>query len=337
MIQKNWQELIKPNKVDFLTQGSKNKITVVAEPLERGYGLTLGNALRRVLLSSLRGAAVTAVQIDGVLHEFSSINGVREDVTDIVLNVKEIAIRMEGDGPKRMVVRKEGPGVVTAGDIQTVGDVEILNPDHVICTLDEGAEIRMEFTVNTGKGYVPADRNRAEDAPIGLIPVDSLYSPVRKVSYKIENTREGQVLDYDKLILNVETNGSVSGEDAVAYAARILQDQLAIFVNFDEPQKEAPQEQVAELAFNPALLKKVDELELSVRSANCLKNDNIVYIGDLIQKTEAEMLRTPNFGRKSLNEIKEVLASMGLHLGMEIPTWPPENIEDLAKRYEDQY
>lgn len=337
MIQKNWQELIKPNKVEFLTSGSHTHATVVAEPLERGYGLTLGNALRRVLLSSLRGAAVTAVQIDGVLHEFSSIPGVREDVTDIVLNVKEIAIRMEGEGPKRMVVRKEGPGVVTAGDIQTVGDVEILNPDHVICTLDEGAEIRMEFTVNTGKGYVPADRNRAEDAPIGLIPVDSLYSPVRKVSYKVENTREGQVLDYDKLTLNIETNGAVSGEDAVAYAARILQDQLAIFVNFEEPQKEAPQEQEAELAFNPALLKKVDELELSVRSANCLKNDNIVYIGDLIQKTEAEMLRTPNFGRKSLNEIKEVLASMGLHLGMEIPTWPPENIEDLAKRYEDQY
>lgn len=337
MIQKNWQELIKPNKVEFLTSGSHTHATVVAEPLERGYGLTLGNALRRVLLSSLRGAAVTAVQIDGVLHEFSSIPGVREDVTDIVLNIKEIAIRMEGEGPKRMVVRKEGPGVVTAGDIQTVGDVEILNPDHVICTLDEGAEIRMEFTVNTGKGYVPADRNRAEDSPIGLIPVDSLYSPVRKVSYKVENTREGQVLDYDKLTLNIETNGAVSGEDAVAYAARILQDQLAIFVNFEEPQKEAPQEQEAELAFNPALLKKVDELELSVRSANCLKNDNIVYIGDLIQKTEAEMLRTPNFGRKSLNEIKEVLASMGLHLGMEIPTWPPENIEDLAKRYEDQY
>ncbi|MBN9045436.1 MAG: DNA-directed RNA polymerase subunit alpha [Rhizobiales bacterium] len=337
MIQKNWQELIKPNKVEFITSGSRTHATVVAEPLERGFGLTLGNALRRVLLSSLRGAAVTAVQIDGVLHEFSSIPGVREDVTDIVLNIKEIAIRMEGEGPKRMVVRKEGPGVVTAGDIQTVGDVEILNPDHVICTLDEGAEIRMEFTVNTGKGYVPADRNRAEDAPIGLIPVDSLYSPVRKVSYKIENTREGQVLDYDKLTLNIETNGSVTGEDAVAYAARILQDQLSIFVNFEEPQKEVPQEQVAELAFNPALLKKVDELELSVRSANCLKNDNIVYIGDLIQKTEAEMLRTPNFGRKSLNEIKEVLASMGLHLGMEIPSWPPENIEDLAKRYEDQY
>ncbi len=337
MIQKNWQELIKPNKVEFITSGSRTHATVVAEPLERGFGLTLGNALRRVLLSSLRGAAVTAVQIDGVLHEFSSIPGVREDVTDIVLNIKEIAIRMEGDGPKRMVVRKQGPGAVLAGDIQTVGDVEILNPDHVICTLDEGAEIRMEFTVDTGKGYVPADRNRAEDAPIGLIPVDSLYSPVKKVSYKVENTREGQVLDYDKLTMTIETDGSISGEDAVAFAARILQDQLGLFVNFDEPQKEVAAEAVTELAFNPALLKKVDELELSVRSANCLKNDNIVYIGDLIQKTEAEMLRTPNFGRKSLNEIKEVLAAMGLHLGMEVPDWPPENIEDLAKRYEDQY
>ena len=336
MIQKNWQELIKPNKIEFSSK-KKTLTTLVAEPLERGFGLTLGNALRRVLLSSLRGAAVTAVQIDGVLHEFSSIAGVREDVTDIVLNIKEIAIRMEGDGPKRMVVRKQGPGAVTAGDIQTVGDVEILNPDHIICTLDEGIEIRMEFTVDTGKGYVPAERNRAEDAPIGLIPVDSLYSPVKKVSYKVENTREGQVLDYDKLTMTIETNGSITGEDAVAFAARILQDQLGLFVNFDEPQKEVAQEQVTELAFNPALLKKVDELELSVRSANCLKNDNIVYIGDLIQKTEAEMLRTPNFGRKSLNQIKEVLAAMGLHLGMEVPDWPPENIEDLAKRYEDQY
>jgi DNA-directed RNA polymerase subunit alpha len=336
MIQKNWAELIKPNKLEIVSS-SPTKAVIVAEPLERGYGLTLGNALRRVLLSSLQGASVTAVQIDGVLHEFSSIAGVREDVTDMVLNIKEIAVRMEGDGPKRMVVRKEGPGVVTAGDIQTVGDVEILNPEHVICTLDDGAEIRMELTVNTGKGYVPADRNRAEDAPIGLIPIDSLYSPVRKVSYKIDATREGQVLDYDKLTLTIETNGAVTPEDALAYAARIVQDQLSIFVNFDEPVKEVVEEEVQELAFNPALLKKVDELELSVRSANCLKNDNIVYIGDLIQKTESEMLRTPNFGRKSLNEIKEVLAGMGLHLGMEVPTWPPENIEDLAKRYEDAY
>jgi len=338
VIHKNWQELIKPNKLE-VTPGSdpKRLATVVAEPLERGFGLTLGNALRRVLLSSLQGAAVTAVQIDGVLHEFSSIAGVREDVTDIILNIKEISIKMQGEGPKRMVVRKTGPGIVTAGDIQTVGDIEVLNPELVLCTLDDGAEIRMEFTVNTGKGYVAADRNRAEDAPIGLIPVDSIYSPVKKVSYRVENTREGQVLDYDKLTLTVETDGSLRPDDAVAYAARIVQDQLSIFVNFEEPQKETVSEAIPELAFNPSLLKKVDELELSVRSANCLKNDNIVYIGDLIQKTEAEMLRTPNFGRKSLNEIKEVLAQMGLHLGMEVTNWPPENIEELAKRYEDHY
>ncbi len=337
-IQKNWQELIKPNKLEIAPgTDAKRFATVVAEPLERGFGLTLGNALRRVLLSSLQGAAVKAVQIDGVLHEFSSIAGVREDVTDIVLNIKEVAIRMQGEGPKRMVVRKQGPGVVTAGDIQTVGDIEILNPELVLCTLDEGAEIRMEFTVDNGKGYITADRNRPEDAPIGLIPIDSLYSPVKKVSYRVENTREGQVLDYDKLTLSVETNGSIRAEDAVAYAARILQDQLSIFVNFEEPQKPVAEATIPELAFNPALLKKVDELELSVRSANCLKNDNIVYIGDLIQKTEAEMLRTPNFGRKSLNEIKEVLAQMGLHLGMEVPNWPPENIDELAKRYEDHY
>ena len=335
MIHHNWQELIKPTK---LAISSENNIGVlVAEPLERGFGLTLGNALRRILLSSLQGAAVTSVQIDGVLHEFSSIAGVREDVTDIILNVKELAIRMRSEGAKRMVVRKQGQGAVTAGDIQTVGDIEILNPDLVLCTLDEGAEIRMEFTVDTGKGYIAAERNRPEDAPIGLIPVDSLFSPVRKVSYKTENTREGQVLDYDKLTLRLETDGSITPEDAVAFAARILQDQLSVFINFEEPEKEIVQEQSQELEFNPALLKKVDELELSVRSSNCLKNDNIIYIGDLILKTEQKMLSTANFGRKSLNEIKEVLASMGLHLGMEVPSWPPENIEELAKRYDDQY
>ena len=338
MINKNWQDLIKPNSLD-IKSGSDERRTasVVAEPLERGFGLTLGNALRRVLLSSLQGAAVTSVQIDGVLHEFSSIPGVREDVTDIVLNIKEIAVRMEGEGPKRITLRKHGPGVVTAADIQTVGDIEILNPELVICTLDDEADIRMEMTVDTGKGYVPAERNRPEDAPIGLVPVDSLYSPVKKVSYRVENTREGQVLDYDKLILSLETDGSVAPDDALAFAARILQDQLSIFVNFEEPSKEVVEDVAPELSFNPALLKKVDELELSVRSANCLKNDNIVYIGDLIQKTEAEMLRTPNFGRKSLNEIKEVLAGMGLHLGMDVNSWPPDNIDELAKRFEDQY
>jgi DNA-directed RNA polymerase subunit alpha len=338
VIQKNWQELIKPNKLEVAPGHDPKRVaTVVAEPLERGFGTTLGNALRRVLLSSLQGAAVTSVHIDGVLHEFSSIPGVREDVTDIILNIKTIAIKMQGDGPKRMGLRKTGPGTVTAGDINTVGDVQILNPELVLCTLDEGAEIRMEFTVATGKGYVPAERNRAEDAPIGLIPVDSLYSPVKKVSYKVENTREGQILDYDKLTMTIETNGAVTPEDSVAYAARIVQDQLSVFVNFEEPRKEEAAVAAPQLPFNPALLKKVDELELSVRSANCLKNDNIVYIGDLIQKSEAEMLRTPNFGRKSLNEIKEVLASMGLHLGMEVPGWPPENIEDLAKRFEEHY
>ncbi|GGE47457.1 DNA-directed RNA polymerase subunit alpha [Agaricicola taiwanensis] len=338
MIQKNWQDLIKPSKLEISAGADSKRIaTVVAEPLERGFGVTLGNSLRRILLSSLQGAAVSSVQIDGVLHEFSSIAGVREDVTDIVLNIKDIAIRMQGEGPKRLTLKKTGPGVVTAGDIQVSGDTEVLNPDLVLCTLDEGADVRMELTVETGKGYVTAERNRPEDAPIGLIPIDSLFSPVKKVSYKVENTREGQILDYDKLTMTIETNGSVSPEDALAYAARILQDQLEIFLNFEEPKKEAAESTIPELAFNPAFLKKVDELELSVRSANCLKNDNIVYIGDLVQKSEAEMLRTPNFGRKSLNEIKEVLAQMGLHLGMEVPGWPPENIEELAKRFEEHY
>jgi DNA-directed RNA polymerase subunit alpha len=338
VIQKNWQDLIKPSKLNVTPHDDGKRVaTLIAEPLERGFGVTLGNALRRVLLSSLQGAAIVSVQIDGVLHEFSSIPGVREDVTDIILNVKAIAIKMQGDTAKRLTLRKQGPGLVRAGDIAVSGDVQVLNPDLVICSLDDGAEIRMEFVVKTGKGYVPADRNRSEDSPIGLIPVDSLYSPVKKVSYRIENTREGQILDYDKLIMTVETNGGVSPEDSVAYAARILQDQLEVFVNFEEPRREEEKSAMPELAFNPALLKKVDELELSVRSANCLKNDNIVYIGDLIQKTESEMLRTPNFGRKSLNEIKEVLATMGLHLGMEVTGWPPENIEELAKRFEEHY
>ena len=338
MVQANWQNLIKPSKLQVEIGHNASTATLVAEPLERGFGLTLGNALRRILLSSLQGAAVTSIQIDGVLHEFSSIPGVREDVTDIVLNVKSLAIKMPADaGVKRLTLRASGPGEVKASQITQVADVEILNPDLVLCTLDQGASIRIEFTVASGKGYVPADKNRPDDAPIGLIPVDSLFSPVRKVSYKVENTREGQILDYDKLTMTVETNGALSAETAVGLAARILVDQLGTFIGFEEPTEAKKDEPKPELAFNPALLKKVDELELSVRSANCLKNDNIVYIGDLVQKTEAEMLRTPNFGRKSLNEIKEVLSNMGLHLGMEIPNWPPENIEDLVKRLEEPY
>ena len=338
MIQNNWQELIKPTKLDIVPgTNPARRATIVAEPLERGFGLTLGNALRRVLLSSLQGWAVTAVQIDGVLHEFSSIPGVREDVTDIVLNIKSMGLRMGGDTAKRLTLTAEGPGEVTAGNIDTGHDVEIMDPDLVICTLDEGTKLNMELSVEGGKGYVPASLNRPEDSPIGLIPIDAVFSPVRKVAYKVDNTRVGQATDYDKLSIEVTTDGSVTPEDAVALAARILQDQLQLFVNFEEPHLARPEEVHEELPFNKHLLRKVDELELSVRSANCLKNDNIIYIGDLVQKTEAEMLRTPNFGRKSLNEIKEVLTQMGLNLGIEITDWPPENIEDMAKKLEEPY
>jgi DNA-directed RNA polymerase subunit alpha len=353
---KNWQEMKKPNALEKRAAGgdSRRRATFVAEPLERGFGLTLGNSLRRVLLSSLQGAAVTSMRIEGVLHEFSSLAGVREDVTDIVLNVKQIALRMEGDQPKRIQLSATGPGEVTARQIATTGDMEVMNPELVICHLDEGATVNMELTVEVGKGYVPAAANRPADAPIGLVPVDALYSPVRQVSYKVENTRVGQELDYDKLTLTVETDGTITPDDALAYAARILQDQLQLFVHFDEGMTlGAGVPMHAGMAhggmgpggmdvdhdanqLNRYLLKKVDELELSVRSANCLKNDNIIYIGDLVQKTEAEMLRTPNFGRKSLNEIKEVLSSMGLRLGMDIPGWPPENIEEMAKKLEQE-
>jgi DNA-directed RNA polymerase subunit alpha len=338
VIQKNWQELIKPNKLNIESgEDQRRTATIVAEPLERGFGVTLGNALRRVLLSSLQGAAVTSIRIDGVLHEFSSIPGVREDVTDLILNIKQLALTMHGEGPKRMTLKAKGPGEVTASQIQATADIEIMNPDLVLCHLDEGANLNIELEVNNGKGYVAAHLNRKEDDPIGVIPVDSIFSPVRRVSYKVDNTRVGQQTDYDRLSMTVETNGAVKPEDSVALAARILQDQLKLFINFEEPQQALAERVEDELPFNKNLLRKVDELELSVRSANCLKNDNIIYIGDLVQKTEAEMLRTPNFGRKSLNEIKEVLAQMGLHLGMEIPNWPPENIEELAKKLEEPF
>jgi DNA-directed RNA polymerase subunit alpha len=355
---KNWQELKKPNALEKKAGGGdvRRKASFVAEPLERGFGMTLGNSLRRVLLSSLQGAAVTSIKIEGVLHEFSSLAGVREDVTDIVLNIKQVALKMEGEGPKRLTLSATGPGEVTAGQISCPGDIEVTNPNLVICHLDDGATLNMELTADIGKGYVPAAANRPVDAPIGLIPVDSLYSPVRQVAYKVENTRVGQELDYDKLTLTIETDGTVQPEDALAYAARILQDQLQLFVHFDDAMVPSQPSGMMGGAMpmggemgmgaggtttdtnqlNRYLLKKVDELELSVRSANCLKNDNIIYIGDLVQKTEAEMLRTPNFGRKSLNEIKEVLASMGLRLGMDIPGWPPENIEEMAKKLEQE-
>ncbi|OFW84015.1 MAG: DNA-directed RNA polymerase subunit alpha [Alphaproteobacteria bacterium GWF2_58_20] len=337
-MQKNWQELIRPEKLEIeANQDGVCSAVVTAEPLERGFGMTIGNALRRILMSSLQGAAVTAIRIDGVLHEFSSIPGVREDVTDLVLNVKNVALRMHAEGARHLKLTAHGPGEVKAGQIETTGDIEIMNPDLVLCNLDKGATLNMELTVQTGKGYRPAAENRPEDAPIGLIPVDSIFSPVRRVSYKIENTRVGQETDYDKLILSIETDGSVAPDDAVALAARIMQEQMQVFINFQEPVAQESAETKDDLPFNRHLLRKVDELELSVRSANCLKNENIVYIGDLVLKSEAELLKTPNFGRKSLNEIKEVLSQLGLHLGMPVPGWPPENIEELARKLEEPF
>ena len=332
---KNWKSLIKPAKLEVQLSDDKSYAKIIAEPLEKGYGLTLGNSLRRILLSSIRGTAVTAIQIDGVLHEFTSIKGIREDVTDIVLNIKSLALKSSSEGSKKLILDAKGPGEIKASDITPLSDIEILNPELVICNLDEKTNFHMEMNVNSGKGYVPSVMNKPEDPPLGLIPIDSLFSPVKKVSYSISTAREGKALDYDKLTMEVETNGSISAEDAVAYSARIFQDQLGMFVNFEEPKEVIVRDQPAEPEFNKNLLRKVDELELSVRSMNCLKNDNIVYIGDLVQKSEGEMLRTPNFGRKSLNEIKEVLTGMSLYLGMEIPNWPPDNIIELSKKLEE--
>ena len=332
---KNWKAMIKPTKLDIQLSEDKTKAKIIAEPLEKGYGLTLGNSLRRILLSSIRGSAVTAVQIDGVLHEFTSIKGVREDVTDIVLNIKSLALKAQTEIPKKLVLDVKGPGEIKANKITESSDIEILNPDLIICHLDENTKFHMELTVNSGKGYVSAELNKPEDPPLGLIAIDALFSPVKKVSYSISTAREGKALDYDKLTMEIETNGSISAEDAVAYAARIFQDQLSMFINFNDPKEVIVQEKTTEPEFNRNLLRKVDELELSVRSMNCLKNDNIIYIGDLVQKTEGEMLRTPNFGRKSLNEIKEVLSGMSLYLGMEIPNWPPDNIAEMSKKLEE--
>ena len=337
-IQANWKELIKPTKVDVIPGRDVRKTsTFVIEPLERGFGHTMGNALRRILLSSLQGAAVTRIKINNVLHEFTSVDGVLEDVTEIVMNIKAMAVRYTGEQESKVVVlKKKGSGLVTAGDIDCGHDVEVVDPEHHICTLADGADFEMELTISTGKGYSPASSHTPEDMEVGLIPVDAIFSPVRRVSFKVADARVGQVTDYDKLTLEVDTNGVVAPEDALAYAARIMQDQLQLFINFDEVVEETV-EKDSTPDINPHLLMKVDELELSVRSANCLKNDNIVYIGDLVQKTESEMLKTPNFGRKSLNEIKEVLTTMGLGLGLQLDSWPPENIEELAKKFEQQY
>ncbi len=338
MLEKNWMELIKPSKMDVNVLESKGKQGIlVAEPLERGFGLTLGNAIRRVLLSSLQGAAITSVKIKGVVHEFTTIPGVKEDLSDILLNLKAIPVKVHSPGLKKMYLKSKGSGELRAGNFETDSETEILNPDQLIMTLDSNADVEVEANVETGNGYVSAEVAEDEDKIIGEIKLDAMFSPVRKVSYKVENSRVGQVTDYDKLVLDVETTGAITPDDAIALAARILQDQLQPFINFDEPEVQQDSAAHEKLSFNPNLLKKVEELELSVRSANCLKNDNIIYIGDLVQKSESEMLRTPNFGRKSLNEIKEVLQQMDLNLGISVMDWPPENIEELAKKYEDPF
>jgi DNA-directed RNA polymerase subunit alpha len=333
VIAKNWRELIRPRELETDTSGGEAYGKFACEPLERGFGLTLGNALRRVLLSSLQGAAITSVKIGGVLHEFSTIPGVMEDVADIVLNLKEVRLRLHGEGPKILRVHQKGQGVLRARDLSEDPTVEVMNPDKKVATLSADADVELEITVDTGKGYVGAEKNKSEDMPIGTIPIDSIFSPVTKVNYSVTPARVGRETDFDRLSLEIWTDGTLAPVDALAFAAKILKEQLAIFINFEEP-TEAHLPMISEARpLNPHLFKSVDELELSVRSANCLQNANIRLIGELVQRTEGEMLKTKNFGRKSLNEIKEVLASMGLELGMRLENFPSRaEIERMRER-----
>jgi DNA-directed RNA polymerase subunit alpha len=335
---RNWRELIKPKRMEVDPEGhSRYYGKFVCEPLERGFGITIGNALRRILISSLQGAAIVSVKFDGVLHEFSTLPGVVEDITDIILNLKGVRLKLQGDEPRTIKINASGEGVITAKDLVSDAHVEVLNPDHHIATLSQDGKLKAEMVVRWGKGYVPSERNKSENAPLGTIFLDAAFSPVRKVTYVVGNARVGQITDYDKLTLEVWTDGSITPEDSVAVAAKILKEQLATFINFEEGSEEglkedgpAPEEQI-----NPNLYKSVEELELSVRSANCLKNANIRFIWELVQKTESEMLRTKNFGRKSLNEIKAILEEMGLNLGTKLDNFqPPEAEESKENDYE---
>jgi DNA-directed RNA polymerase subunit alpha len=331
-MQKSWKDLIRPKRLEV----EKETLTpfygkFTAEPFERGFGITIGNSLRRILLSSLQGAAITSVKIDGVLHEFSTIPGTKEDITEIILNLKEVRLKLHTEGPKTIRVKAEGPKVLKAGDIITGDAVEVLNPDHYLATLSRDGKLSMEMVVKMGRGYVSAERNREETQPVGTIPMDAIFSPIKKVNYTVTNARVGQITDYDKLTLEVWTDGSLNPEEAVAHSAKILKEQLSIFVTFEEEEEAEmiySEDEEEKEGVNENLLRSVDELELSVRSANCLKHANIKLIGDLVQKTEAEILATKNFGRKSLNEIKEILSEMGLSLGMKLDNWPLKKSED---------
>ena len=336
---KNWRELISPKRLqvdaDSLT-ATYGKFT--AEPFERGFGTTMGNSLRRVLLSSLQGAAITSVRIKGVLHEFSTVPGVTEDATDIILNLKGVLIKLHGHDARNVRIVKKGKGVIKAGDIVTDPNVEILNPDHHIAVCGKDADVEIDMVVAMGKGYGPAERNRDEKAPVGTVPIDALFSPIKKVNFTVSNARVGQVTDYDKLVLEIHTDGSVKPDDALAYAAKIVKEQIQLFINFDESlEPEITDEaESTKQPINENLYRRVDELELSVRSANCLKNANIRLIGELVQKSEAEMLKTQNFGRKSLNEIKDILSEMGLTLGLTLDGFPdPEYLKMIEKSEEE--
>ncbi len=328
----NWRELIKPQTVQVESSPTNGKF--VCEPLERGYGLTLGNALRRIILSSLHGAAIVSVKFDNVMHEFSALPGVLEDVSELILNLKEVRLVMSETGPCTLTVDVKGGGKVTAGDIVSPdGRVQVLNTNQHLATLSKDASLNMTLTCKVGKGYAMAEANKDEDAPVGAISIDSVFSPIKRVKYVVGNARKGQRTDYDKLTFEVSTDGSITPEDAVAYAAKILKDQVTIFINFDEDQEPEPVEEIEEaenLEFNENLYRSVDELELSVRSANCLKNADINKIYELVRRTESEMLKTKNFGRKSLNEIKEVLSEMGLSFGMKLDGFQPpeESVEE---------
>src|ERR1700685_733424 len=323
-VARNWRDLIRPRNLEVDVESlppRSGKFT--GEPLERGYGITLGNSLRRILLSSLQGAAITAVRLEGALHEFTTIGDVVEDVTDIVLNLKEVVLKAAQAKTYNVRIDKEGPGPVHAKDIQLVDGLQVLNPDHLVATLDKKGPLTMELQVNVGRGYVPAEKNKTATMSIGTIPIDSLFAPIRKVNYTVTNARVGQTTDYDKLSLEVWTNGSVKPQDAVAYAAKILKEQLSIFINFEETEEASYTIGSAEdEPLSENLFRSVDQLELAVRSANCLQNANITLIGELVQRSEQDMLKTKNFGRKSLKEIKEILANMGLSLGMKIDNWP---------------
>jgi DNA-directed RNA polymerase subunit alpha len=330
--------LIRPGKIDVrYSDPQLRDATIVIEPLDRGFGATIGNSLRRVLLSSIGGSAIVSIKINGVAHEFSTIPGVREDVSEIILNLKALRIKLHSEMPKKVRIAERGAKVVCAKHIECSSDVDIMDPDHVICTLEEGADLNMELTIENGKGYVPARQQAEQKSVIGLIFIDAIFSPIELVDFKVEKTRVGQRTDYDKLILRIRTDGSIRPDDAMAQASAILRDHFAHFVNFEESMYHDDRDDAEEFPFDKNLLRKVDELELSVRSANCLKNENIFYIGDLIQRSENDMLKTPNFGRKSLNELRALLASMDLAFGTTVTGWPPDNLDELSKKLEDQY